>query len=106
MDDGRLIGTPIEIELALKSILKLGPDLGLFLNKSKSKIIPLGKTPMETMRTYGLPIVHAEGLIVLGSTVGDQSFCNEFVEQITDEIGEVLFKIALLNDTQSQYLML
>jgi len=38
--------------------------------------------------------------------VGDQSFCNKYVEEITDEIGEVLCKVALLNDTQSQYLML
>ena len=101
LDDGHIIGNVDEILSVLKVIEIEGPHLGLFLNLSKCVVYgsSLDEFPSQISRAYA-------GLSVLGVPVGASDFITKSIDKKLTKIDELMSSMALLDDPQSELLIL
>ena len=101
LDDGHIVGKKTDL-IKILELIELKQDyLGLSLNLPKCTVYgtELDIFPIQIRRAY-------EGLIVLGSPIGTQTFVKTETAKIVGKATEVLEKTKDLNDPQMQLLLL
>jgi hypothetical protein len=105
LDDGTLIGPTESIHKAYSIIIDIGPRLGLHLNPSKCILYwptynPAWDTfPEEIIRT-------TEGVKLLGSPIGTDSFTQEQVSKTVITLRPIMDAVSDINDPQIELTLL
>ena len=104
LDDGVVAGSEEDVTRALRIIETEGPVRGMFLNAAKSEVWnPRGQIP-ESLRHF--KALDAEGFELLGSPVGNVSFCQRYFARKMTKFREVWSNIQKLEHLQTQALLL
>lgn len=100
MDDGGVIASPDAISKVLSIFDELSLRLGVFLNRSKSELIPLGAAPIPPLLSdLGLKISDRDAFDMLGSPLGSPDYCNDYVvERAIIKNEGLIAKLELLHD--------
>ena len=100
-DDTLFVGT-LEAHLKRLEILeKEGPEMGIYLNKAKSKVI-MPMSAEEEIKRYPKDFERMQGggLVVLGAPVGTKEFVQEFIDDKITKVEVLLEKIKTLENPQ------
>ena len=104
LDDGVLAGKCDSVRRALDAIACAGPQWGLHLNASKCEIIshPVSSHCTDSFTTIPARMKNHEGnFSILGSPVGSEEFCIEYLREFAIEPAEATLKaIGILEDPQ------
>ena len=104
LDDGVLMGEAVEVRKAVDVFSEVGPRCGLFLNPAKSEIITPPASAHLTTLFPEIPkakIRHDGNFDILGSPIGSDEHCAEFLMQhAIDPARETLAAIGLIGDPQ------
>jgi hypothetical protein len=103
LDDGRA-GSEADVTRALHIIESDGPARGMFLNAAKSEVWnPRGIVPSDLKHFKAL---EPEGFELLGSPIGDATFCQRYFAKKMVKFREVWTNIRKLDHLQTQALLL
>ncbi len=103
VDDGHLVGHPVDLLKCIDTISRMGQSLGMELNLSKCIVFG------STSSTSHLPTDHiraVEGINVLGSPVGTDLYMANQTDEIVSKVGAVMFEYKFLEDPQMELLIL
>ncbi len=103
LDDGHLVGHPVDLLRCIDIISRMGQSLGMELNLSKC--IVFGSTSSTSHLPTDL-IRAAEGINVLGSPVGTDLYMANQTDKIVSKAGAVMFESKFLEDPQMELLIL
>ena len=99
LDDGVLAGRQVDVLRALGIIQESGPGLGMDLNMSKNEIVKFSDAP------DGFPpefIRFRNNFELLGSPIGDASFCSQFVSNfVKKRVIHSLDSLCLMKNAQT-----
>ena len=98
LDDGTLAGTSCSVKFALDLISSLGPSLGLYINFKKCELF--GKEDLSAFPCEITKRSHTPHLETLGTSIGDEIFCNNFVAQKQSHASLLLHQLQGLENPQ------
>ena len=111
LDDGTLAGPASEVLRALELIKTQGPQLGLKLNLSKCELFSadpdnFGNGFRDDVDgwLHFPPELNTRStdpdMIILGSPIGDEQFCADYITKLRDKNQKILFNLPQLEDPQ------
>ena len=105
LDDGTLVGDVDKVLEALKIIEAIGPTIGCHLNMAKCEL--WWPTMSDTsLFPSSIRRVHQDGVELLGSPIGTDSFIQQYVTAIQVDLDGLDQIIGELNDTQTELSLL
>jgi hypothetical protein len=106
LDDGTLCGPIDAVKKAFEVIISEAPSIGLELNRSKCCVFwPNADCNILSSQFPGVS-VRSDGIIVLGSPVGDPQFCQDDLINKMESLFELVEASTELDDPQLQLILL
>ena len=103
LDDGVLVGEPLEVRKALDILAEVGPKWELFLNLSKCEIITPPASPHISTLFHDVPsekIRYDGNFDILGTPVGSADHCTDFLRTYAIEPASDTLEATTLIDPQ------
>ena len=105
LDDGTLVGPLDQILKGWRIIQEEVPSSGLRVNASKCELFP-SAAPVPTELFLGVKLLQTEGFELLGSPIGSDQFCEDYVKMRVLRIRQALTNLELVDDPQVELALL
>ena len=115
LDDGTQVGNREDLQQVVDIILEEGPARGLHLSTSATVRPPskpkstvwfprqvVGDDPLER----GIPSIQENGVVVLGSPIGDLNFTEQTIRDRFKKIKDITDTLPQLQDAQTEFVLL
>ena len=116
LDDGTQIGCREDLQMVVDIILREGPARGLHLScgatvhppaQPKSTVwCPAGNVEEGDPLERGIARVRDNGIVLLGSPVGDSQFVSESIDTRIQKVKTITDKLQHLQDAQTEFCLL